>query len=71
MDSQSKEPLKKKRSMTLIEVFILITIIAIVGRAIYWLINWREAYDSMKQIGILGTVAVFVVVFYVKKWVEK
>lgn len=69
-----KKPAQKNTSTTkttLIELFVIIAIMLIMGNFIYHILHWEEAFNQMKKIGIWGTLAVFAAVFYIKRWIDK
>ena len=59
-----------KRKITLIEVLIVFSILAILGGLIYNLLNWREAYEEFKALGFLGSIVLIAAVLIIRKVID-
>jgi len=71
LKKQKPEKLKQgKRKITLIEVLIIITILAIIGNFIYQALHWREALEGFKALGLIGSIAVIAAVVVIRKWID-
>lgn len=66
----SKMQKRKKNAITLLELIIIVAILAIIGRFIYHLVNWKEAVDAFKNIGLWGSLAVITVCIIIRKIID-
>ena len=66
-DQKEKE---KKKRITLVEVIIIFTVLVIIGQGVYYILHWHETFDYLRQIGLVGSIALFVFVIMLRKWMD-